>query len=84
MQLTVLAHAIAVATDVHQVAMMQHAIDERRRHDLISEHLAPFLEALVRGQHGGSGLVAAVHELEEQDGANVIDGQVSDLVDHQE
>lgn len=79
-----LAHPVAISSDVHQMAVMQHAIDEGCRHDLISEHLAPFLEPFVRGQHGGGGLVAAVHELEEQNGADVIDGQVSDLVDYQE
>ena len=77
-----LAHPVAISPDVHQMTVMQHAIDEGRRHDLISEHLAPLLEALVRGQHGGGGFVAAVHELEEQDSTDVVDGQVSDLIDH--
>src|SRR5512134_1017975 len=49
--LVVSPHPIAVAADVDQGAMMQDAVDERRRHHVIAEHLAPFLEALVRGQH---------------------------------
>jgi len=35
-QRTVLAHAIAVAADVHQVAVMQHPIDERCGHDIVT------------------------------------------------
>ena len=61
----VLAHAVAVAADVDDVAVVKQAVDERGCHDFIAEDLAPFLEALVAGEHGGSMLVAAAHELEE-------------------
>ena len=42
-----LAHPIAVAADIDQVAVMQDAIDQGCGHDIVSQDLAPFLEALV-------------------------------------
>src|SRR5690554_2898340 len=51
-QIGVLTHPIAIATDIDEVAVVQDAVDERRRHDVVAEHLAPLLEALVGSQHG--------------------------------
>ena len=72
------------AADVYQMAVMQYPVDQGGGHDLIAEHLAPFLEAFVRGQYRGSALVAAVDQLEEQHCAGVRDRQIADLIDHQE
>ena len=63
-----LTHPIAVAADVHDVAVMEHPIDEGGCHDFVTEDVAPLLEALVRCQHCGGALVAAAHQLEEQHG----------------
>ena len=49
-------------------------------HDLVVQDLAPLLEALVRGDHGRGVLVAAVDELEEEDGAAAGDREVADFV----
>ena len=46
-ELGVLSHAVAVSSDVDEVAVMQDAVDEGGSHDLIAYDLAPFLEALV-------------------------------------
>ena len=83
-ELGVLAHAVAVAADVDEVAVVQEPVDERRGHDLVAEDLAPFLEALVGGEHGRGVFVAAGHELEEEHGAGAGDRQVADLVDDQQ
>ena len=61
-------HAVAVASNVDDVAMVQQTVDQGRRHDFVAEHAAPFLEALVRGQHGRGLLVAGIDQLEEQHG----------------
>ena len=61
--------------------MVQQPVDERRRHDLVAEHVSPFLEALVRGQHRRRPLVPGVDQLEEEYGAVLADRQVADLVD---
>ena len=65
-ELLVLAHSVAVAADVDDVAVVQQPVDERGGHDFVAEHGARLLEALVRGEHGGGLLVAGVDELDEQ------------------
>jgi hypothetical protein len=42
----VLAHPEAVASDVHEMAVMQDAIDQGCRHDFVAENRAPLLEPL--------------------------------------
>ena len=59
----------AIAANRHQVAVMDEPIDERGRHDVIAENVAPFFEAFVRREHGGGVLVATRHQLKEQHGA---------------
>ncbi|MEQ8329687.1 MAG: hypothetical protein RH859_04405 [Longimicrobiales bacterium] len=79
-ELGVVPHAVAVAADVDDMAGVQEAVDEGGGHDVVAEDLAPLLEALVGGEHGGGGLVAPCHELEEEHGAVAGDGQIADLV----
>ena len=43
----VLAHPVAAAADVDDMAVMQQAIDERSGHDLVAQDLAPLLEAFM-------------------------------------
>ena len=44
----------------------------------------PLLEALVRREECGRPLVAARHELKEEHGPGTADGEIADLVDHQQ
>ncbi len=76
-----LAHPVAVPADVDDVAVVEEAVDERRRHDVVAQHLAPVLEALVAREHGARVLVAAGHELEEEHGPGPANRQIADLVD---
>ena len=78
------AHPVAVAADVDDVAVVEQAVDQRPGHEIVAEDLAPFVEGLVRGQDGRCGLVAAGHQLEEEHGAVTGDGQVADLVDDEQ
>ena len=80
----VLAHPVAAAADVDDMAVMRQAIDEHSGHDLVAQDLAPLLEAFIGGQHSGCALIAPVDELEEEHGAGLADRQVADLVDDQE
>jgi hypothetical protein len=59
-ELGVLAHAVAVAADRDDVAVVDEAIDERRRHDLVAKDRAPLFKALVGRQDGRRVLVPAV------------------------
>ena len=45
-ELRVLPEAIAIASNGHQVAVMDKAIDERGCHHVIAEDVAPLLETL--------------------------------------
>ena len=74
-------HPVGVATDV-DVAMARQSVAQRRSHDVVVQHRAPLLEALVRRQHGRRVLVAGVDQLEEPHRALSGDGQVADLVGH--
>jgi hypothetical protein len=40
-------HSVAVATDVDDVAMVEKAVDQRRRHNLVAKHIRPLLELLL-------------------------------------
>ena len=84
MQVSVVPHPKAVAPDVDDVTVMDEPVDQRRRHHVVAEDLAPFLEALVRGQHGGCVFVATGHELKEEHRPRASDGEVADLIDDQQ
>ena len=83
-ELNVAAHPVAVAADVDDVAAVEQPVQQCGGHDLVVQDLSPLLEALVRGDDGRGMLVAAVDELEEQDGAAAGDREVADLVHDQE
>lgn len=83
-ELDVLTHAAAVSPDADDMAVVEQAVDQGACHDVVSEHLAPLLEALVGGEDRGSALVAAGHQLVEEHGAGGRDGEVADLVDDED
>lgn len=72
-QLGVLPHAVAVAANRNQVAMVDQSIDEGGGHDVVTEDLAPFLKAFVGRQDRLRMLVMTCHELEEQHRAGARD-----------
>ena len=61
-----LAHATAVAPYGDDMAVVQQAVYQDRRHNIVTEHLTSLLEALVGGEEGGGCLVPAGHQLEEE------------------
>src|ERR1700761_4462506 len=83
-EIGVLAHAIAVAAYIYNVAVMHEAIDECGGHDFIAQDLAPLLEALIRGEHGGGMFVACVNQLEEEHSAIAVHRQITDLIDDEQ
>src|SRR5690606_29499525 len=78
-----MAHAVGVAADVDDMAVVQESVDQGGSHDLVAEDLSPLLEALVRREHGRSALVAPGDHLEEEHRPGTGDRQVTDLVDDQ-
>ena len=77
-------HPVGVPADVDDVAVVDQAVNKSRCNLLVAEHAAPVHEALVRGQHGRYPLVPGVDELEEQQGAVLVDREIVNLVDHQQ
>lgn len=77
------AHPVAVAADVDDMAVVHEAVDERSGHDFIAQYIAPFLEAFVGGEDRGGMLVATVDELEDEHGPTLVDRQIPDLIHHQ-
>jgi hypothetical protein len=60
-----LPHPVAVAANRHDGAVVHEPVDERGRHDGITEDGAPVFESLVRREHRGGMFIPPGHELEE-------------------
>ena len=63
---------------------MDDAIDERGGAGGVGEDGRPFAEGKIRGEHDAPLFVAARDDLEEQVGISIVEGEVSNLVDHEE
>ena len=63
---------------------MQEPVEQGGCDDGISEHIAPFCKASVRGEYHRSSFVPRIDQLEEQVAAAGCDRQVSDLVDDEQ
>jgi hypothetical protein len=64
--LSLLAEAIAIASDGEDVAMVEQAVEDRGGDDGIVEDGAPFGDRPVAGEQDAAALVAARHELKEE------------------
>ena len=64
--------------------MVHDAVDHRRGHDLVSEHVAPAGEGQVRGQDQRGVFVAAGDQLEEQVRGVLLERDVADFVDDEQ
>src|SRR5437879_12948534 len=73
-----LAQAVAVAADRDDLAMVEQAIEDRRRHDGIAEHGSPLADRTIAGEQEAAALVAARDELEEEMGGLGLEGKVAD------
>ena len=83
-QIGVFSQAIRCGFDLHDDRVVQQAVEQRRGHHAVTEHVAPFTEAAIGRQDDRAALVAGVDELEEQIAAVGADGQVADLVDDEQ
>ena len=59
-------YAVTVAPNIDDMAVVNQAINHRRRHDFVSKDVDSFLKAFVAGQHGRRVFAASAHELEEE------------------
>ena len=78
--------AAAVTLDVHleDGGMMNQAVDDRDRHCLVWEDLAPFAERLIGSDEEGSPLVPGADEFKEHAGFGLVLGDVGDVIEDQQ
>src|SRR5690349_13907799 len=75
----------ALAFDDDGIDVMQDAIEDRGGQGaVIVEDLRPVLVGAVGGDHHRSSFVALADDLEQQVGAMLVDGKISELVDDQQ
>ena len=75
---------VDLTTELEGVRVVDDPVDDRSRHLVFCEELAPVGKVLVRGQHDRAVLVEAVHELEEVLARLPAHGQVAELIDDQQ
>ena len=83
--LTLVLEPVALAGDLHDVGVVQETVEHGRRQRLVvGEGTRPLGERQVARQHHRAALVALGHDVEEEVGLLAPEGQVADLVDHQQ
>lgn len=73
-----------MALDVDDLAVVKEPVEDGGGDDGIPEEFLPIGKAFIRGDDGGTALVAVGDELEEQIRLPAVDGQIAHLVDHNE
>jgi len=71
----VVAHPVAVPSDVNDVTVVDKPVDQGCSHHFIAQHLTPLLKAFVGRQYDRGLFVAARHQLDEENRAGATDGQ---------
>src|SRR5216683_1906662 len=76
--------SIALTTDVDGGRVVEQAVDDGGSGDLVSENSAPLGVGLVRGDDDAALGVALGDELEQETGRDLVQGQVSHLVEDEQ
>src|SRR5579864_595665 len=79
-----LSESIALALDHQGMAVMQQAIEDRGRQDVVAEDRAPLRHDLVGGDQQAAAFVPAGDELEKEMSAASLERQVAELVDDEQ
>ena len=74
----------AVVAGLDDVAVVGEPIEQRGGHLRITEHARPFAEGEVGGDHDRGALVEAADEVEEELASGLGEGQIAELVQHDE
>src|SRR5690606_1632431 len=75
---------VTLPTNVDCGRMMEQAIENRGGNNRIAENRAPVTIAFVRGQDDTAPFVAGTHQLEEDGGAQLVQWQVTHLIDDED
>lgn len=74
-------HAVAVAANIDDVAVMEEPINQRAGHHVVAEDVAPFFEAFITREDGRRVFVPTTRELEKQLRADARDREIADFID---
>ena len=77
-------HAVGLAAELDEPAVVDYAVDYGRRHLVVAEDRAPPAELEVRRDHHRLGLVGVGEDLEDQPGAVGVQRQEPELVDDEQ
>ena len=83
-RLTFLLQPVAVALDEEGVAVVQESVENGGGEDIVAEDLAPLGDELIGGDEHAALLVTPSDELEEEVGAALLEGQISELVEDEQ
>src|SRR5580698_329787 len=72
---------IALAANVDRGRMMQQAVQYGRRDDRVTENRTPFAITFVGSKNNAASFIAGADELEEDRRAQIVQRQISHLVD---
>ena len=75
---------VGVAFEGDDFGVVDESVDHGGGDDVVAEHLAPAAEGFVGGDDQAGPFVAGGDELEEQVGCFGFEGDVADLVDHEQ
>ena len=76
--------SVACAFDSDDDCVVEEPVEESRRDDGVSEDVAPFGEASVRGEDHRAFFVSCIYDLEEQACSALRDGQATDFIDDED
>ena len=83
-QVAALPHPVTVPPDVHDVAVVEQPMQQRRRHHLVPEDRPPLLGLPARGQYRRGSPVGLADLLEDEGRPVPVQRPVADLVHHQQ
>src|SRR6201998_1331821 len=74
--------APALVAGFDDFAMMGQTVEERRRHLGVAEDTRPFAKGQIGGDDDRGALVQPAHQVEEQLAADLREGEIAELVEH--
>src|ERR1700761_2775510 len=82
--LATLFQSIALPANVNRGRMMQQAVEDRSGDDRIAEDRTPFAVTLIGSENDAAPFVSSADELEENGRAQIVQRQISHLVDDED
>ncbi|MDB6040728.1 MAG: hypothetical protein JWM99_4569 [Verrucomicrobiales bacterium] len=83
--LDLILHAVAFTFNGDGLCVVQKAVEDGRgERGVVVKYFDPVFIGLIGGEDGGSGFIALAEDLEEQIGADFVDGQIPEFIDQED